>query len=382
MTRRGAIKVVGYDDATGYGVAARANVAALRGAGTEVLWCPLAPAVHRGDPLDRMAAEPAHRGYDAVVLHVVPEYYPALMGRERRADPQRPVWGYTVWETDRLPAHWPAILNRLDGLFVPSEWNLQVCRAAGVTVPIAVFPHVASFGEAAESGAQPPAALAGLEGRFIFYTISMWTERKAPWYALRAFLSAFSADDPVAFVLKTEGLDRTRTVRPWRSGFRRRHPAVAEAFARELAAFPQAPPVRLLDQPLDDAGMGALHRACHGYMALSRAEGWGLGAYEAAWAGNPVIATAFGGHLCYLPADWPGLVSCRLVPVRAARHEASYTPDQTWAEPDLDQAASLAREFAGSPERARELGRTLQRHVSTHFSTSSIVGACLEALRR
>lgn len=378
---KAAIKVVGYDDATGYGVAARANVAALREAGADVLWCPLAPAVRRGDPFDRLAAEPAHADYAAVILHVVPEYYPALMARERQADPQRPVWGYTVWETDRLPAHWPAILNRLNGLFVPSEWNRQVCRAAGVTVPIEVFPHVCSFGEPGPGGLAPPAGLEGLEGRFVFYTISMWTERKAPWYALRAFLSAFSAADPVAFVLKTEGLDRTRTVRRWRSGFRRRHPSVAEAVGRELAAFPDAPPVRLLDQPLDDAGMLALHRACHGYLALSRAEGWGLGAYEAAWAGNPVIATAFGGHLCYLPADWPGLVSCRLVPVRAARHETSYTQDQTWAEPDLEQAARLARELAFAPERAQQLGRRLQGHVARHFSSLSIARACLEALR-
>lgn len=375
MTRHAAaLKVVGLADATGYGVAARANVAALRAVGAAVHWCPLRPAERRSRPFERQA--PCEADYAAAILHVVPEYYPALLDAERRADAARPVWGYAVWETDRLPAHWPAILNRLDGLFVPSEWNRGVFRAAGVQVPIAVFPHLPAPAEAAAALPQ----LAGLGDRFVFYGVAQWTERKAPWLALRAYLAEFGAEEPVAFVLKTDGLDRTRVRRHWRDGFRRCHPPVAEAVARELAAHPGAAPVVLIDAPLDEAAMAALHGAGHCYVTLSRAEGWGLGAYEAAWRGKPVIASDVGGHRCFLPADWPGLVPGRAVPVRAGASEGSYTPDQTWAEPDLSQARRLARAWAEAPDRAAHEGRRLQRHVTAHFSSAAIARSCLEAL--
>jgi glycosyltransferase involved in cell wall biosynthesis len=372
---RPAVKVVGLDDATGYGVAARANVAALREVGATVHWCPLRPAERRARPFDRQA--PCDADYAAAILHVVPEYYPALLAAERRADADRPVWGYTVWETDRLPGHWAAILNRLDGLFVPSEWNRRVFRAAGVSVPIAVFPHLPARA-IAEVAALPQ--LAGLGDRFVFYSVAQWSERKAPWLALRAYLAEFGADDPVAFVLKTDGLDRTRVRRHWRDGFRRRHPGVAEAVARERAAHPASAPVVLIDAPLDAPAMAALHRAGHCYVSLSRAEGWGLGAYEAAWQGKPVIASDVGGHRCFLPADWPGLVPGRAVPVRAGAAESSYTADQTWAEPDLGAARRLARAWAEAPEQAAEHGHRLQRHVTAQFSSEAIARSTLEVL--
>jgi glycosyltransferase involved in cell wall biosynthesis len=371
-----AVKVVGLDDATGYGEAARANVAALRAVGATVHWCPLRPAARRARPFDRQA--PCEVDYAASILHVVPEYYPALLAAERCSGADRPVWGYTVWETDRLPGHWPAILNRLDGLFVPSDWNRRVFRDAGVTVPIAIFPHVPSPEPETTAGALPQ--LAGLGDRFVFYSVAQWSERKAPWLALRAYLAEFDAGAPVAFVLKTDGLDRTRIRRHWRDGFRRAHPSVAEAVARELAAFPAAAPVVLIDAPLDAPAMAALHRAGHCYVSLSRAEGWGLGAYEAAWRGKPVIASDVGGHRCFLPADWPGLVPGRAVPVRGGAAEASYTADQTWAEPELGLARRHMRAWAEAPERAAEAGRRLQRHVTAQFSSPAIARACLEVL--
>lgn len=79
-------------------------------------------------------------------------------------------------------------------------------------------------------------------------------------------------------------------------------------------------------------------------LASSKQEGLGLAVLEAMAAGRPVVATAVGGHLETLPADYPGFF-----PVG-----------------DAACAGRLLRELAGDPSRRRQLGeelRTRQRDL-------------------
>ena len=87
---------------------------------------------------------------------------------------------------------------------------------------------------------------------------------------------------------------------------------------------------------------GALHERGNCFVSLCRSEGWGLGAFDAAASGNPVVTTGFGGHLDYL-AGTDYLVRFDLVPVDDPAGYPSYAPDQHWAEPDLDHGAELLR---------------------------------------
>jgi glycosyltransferase involved in cell wall biosynthesis len=95
---------------------------------------------------------------------------------------------------------------------------------------------------------------------------------------------------------------------------------------------------------LDSAGIDLIHALGDCFVSLSHGEAWGLGAFEAATRGTPVITTAWGGHLDYLGDDWPGAVRCRLAPAPVwPPYQPSYFPSQRWAEPDLDAAARLLR---------------------------------------
>ena len=89
----------------------------------------------------------------------------------------------------------------------------------------------------------------------------------------------------------------------------------------------------------------------------------GLGAFDAAASGNPVVTTGFGGHLDYL-AGSPYLVRFDLVPVDDPAGYPSYVPDQHWAEPDLDHGAELLRHVVAHRDdaaaRAASLGRELR----------------------
>ncbi len=143
------------------------------------------------DPLPRERAAPGA----PTVAHLVPEYYPLV----RSVVPDGPFVAHTVWESDRLPRHWPELLDGTDLVIVPTEWNRAVFVDSGVRAPVMVVPHVAAAVEPGDRGG--PLGLA--DDDFVFYTIGRWDERKAMFLTVRAYLDAFTADDPVVLVVKT-----------------------------------------------------------------------------------------------------------------------------------------------------------------------------------
>ena len=54
--------------------------------------------------------------------------------------PQKKAFGFTMLETDRIPPMWVQNCNTLDGILVPSYFNLSSFMASGVTVPIRTVP--------------------------------------------------------------------------------------------------------------------------------------------------------------------------------------------------------------------------------------------------
>ena len=88
----------------------------------------------------------------------------------------------------------------------------------------------------------------------------------------------------------------------------------AWSLAELLAGHADPPAIRLVPGTKTDRDIGALHHRGDCFVSLCRSEGWGLGAFDAAAYGNPVVTTGFGGHSDYL-AGTPYLVDFDLVPV-------------------------------------------------------------------
>jgi glycosyltransferase involved in cell wall biosynthesis len=283
--------------------------------------------------------------------------------------------GQTVWETDRLPAHWPALLEVPDLLTVPCRWNADVIRAAGVRTPVAVVPHVAPRVRPGDDSAWADIG----PDTFVFSTIGQWTERKAVDLTIRAYLDAFSRDDPVLLVVKTSWRDCTYAG-PTPQGAAGRG-TTAGTVARMLAARgADAPAVRLVTRHLHDDAIAGLHSRSDAYVSLSRAEGWGLGAFDAAAYGNPVVTTRFGGPLDYLDPAASWLVDAELVPVYMPAGAPSYTADQRWAEPSVAHGSSLMREVfeAGPAGRARAAPQAVA--VNERYSPSAIAATFFAAV--
>jgi glycosyltransferase involved in cell wall biosynthesis len=364
---------VAEDGFTGYSVAAGRLVSALRGRGVEVEMLGVAegrldePArfvAHSRD--QRPLATPAPDAA-TTVMHLVPEHLHRV-----RASTRGPVVIHTIWETDELPAHWPHLLNQSDGVLVPTDWNREVFRAGGVEVPIEVVPHVACVPTA------PVASPLDLpEDLIVFYNVSRWDERKVPSLALRAFLEAFTADDPVAFVIKTGLISEMRQTDAWG--------ITSPMFwtsswhvARLLRRYPRPPAVHLHVDEWSDERIAALHARGDCYLTLTHGEGWGIGSFDACAYGNPVIATGWGGHMAYLEGS-PFLLDYDLVAVDNERAIGSYAPSQRWGEARVDHAVSLLRgvaaDLAGARSAAQPIGERLARDYAPRVVADRFLAA-------
>ena len=389
-----ALRYISWGDATGYAIAAKSYLRALIAAGIDLTWTPML--TRKGDyetyeetnwpcpTLTTVCNRDIH--YDTVLIHTVPEYYPYWIDRERALG--RRVLGYTVWELERLPSHWPDILNRLDAVLVPCQWNVDVFRRSGVTVPIHVVPHLSQFGDI-----DPPTdadhkslrsrlgKIADLDDRFVFYNIAYWSNRKAPYLALEAYWRAFDSNDKALMIVKTSPRDITQYHRHWRNGFRLRNPSTLQTLnAMASRHTNRAPVVLIADESLSDQEIMALHERGDCFTSLTRTEGWGLGAFEAARLGKPLIMTGYGGQLDYLDPALAYLVGHEMVPVHEPTWSANYRTTDLWAEPSIDHAAHQMREVFENRQAAQDRAAQQALKIESVFSKDIVMDALLRAL--
>jgi len=371
------VKYVSLREASGYGDAARAYLLGLMRTGLPLTWTPMVggrrlgpfyrPFTGRGvgDPeLDLLCNKPLF--YDTVILHLVPEYFPVWKKREA----EKRVFGYTVWETDKLPAHWPPLLNMLDHLLVPSYWNKSVFAQSGISVPIDVIPHLIS--NPPPQSEELPCAV--LSGDYVFYTIGTWTSRKAIWDTVRCYLNTFSNADPVTLIIKTSRRDFTTR------GFRALFSHTASTLHQIMRTYRSPARILLVDREINAGEIFSLHSRGDCYISLCRSEGWGLGAFNAAALGKPVIMTGFGGQLDYLLPEYAYLVDYTLVPVEDINGRPSYCKDQRWAEPSLSHASFLLRHVFENREAAKERGERLASYILATFDNKKTIDRLINVL--
>lgn len=314
------IKYVSLLENSGYGIAANSYLQALMESELSLTWTPMVRGKSVGLPyepfrgkstgnelLDPICNKPMD--YDAVIVHTIPEFYTYWRKREKN----KYLIGYTVWETTRPPDHWKDLINQLDHLLVPTEWNKTVFKEHGITIPIDVIPHFSEF-----EGV--PATHTDLHqwesDRFLFYIISTWTERKTIWKLIEAYLQAFSPEDRVELLIKTSKVDTTKRRNKLFRYLGFPFKSIRKTFDNYVDRTQNIPKITLVaDDTKPDDYICALHTRGDCYVSLCRSEGWGIGAFEAARFGKPVIMTGFGGQTDYLAPQHTFLVDYDLVPV-------------------------------------------------------------------
>ena len=116
------------------------------------------------------------------------------------------------------------------------------------------------------------------------------------------------------------------------------------------------------------------------FVSLSRTEGWGLGAFEAARLGKPVVMTGYGGQLEYLTQELAWLVNYDMVPVYEPTWSSSYKPGDRWSQPSVSHAASQLSDIYANQSAAKEKGQRLADRIARDFSVTTTIKALLKAL--
>lgn len=378
------VKYISLAETTGYGLSAASYIKTLLEAGVPLTWHPKVVGrygyqsatdvaqVKRAlssttGPESLYKAFHAPIEYDVVVAHVTPEHWPAAIEYGKR------MVGYTVWETDRLPLHWPLLLAGYDVILTPSSFSRDVF-APHTASPVLVLPHLPRV----DWPDADPGSLAAFRRRFgvgeddfLFYTVNSWVLRKAMWLTLQAFLLAFTEEEQAVMLLKTNAYGE---VEGGRRGESRR------LYDRILSNYSDSARVVYVSDEISHEDIGYLHLSGDAFVSLTRSEGFGLGAFDAATAGTPVIMTGWSGPLDFLPPDHACLVDYELR--RVTELLGDHKPrEQHWAHADLEHAIDWMRRLYENPGEAKERGAKLKAHIAEHFDKASIMQRFLEALR-
>jgi hypothetical protein len=256
--------------------------------------------------------------------------------------------GFTMLEVDGFPSDWVRQANRMDEVWVPTEFNRRGFLESGLKRPIHKIP-LAVDPDYFHPGIQ---AFPNPSGEFIFLSNFEWGERKEPWLLLKAFNDVFSAAEPVRLICKiinkdpaVRVRDEIRRLRLKDSGGR-----ISFIFNREFPYYQ----------------LGAFYRSADCYVSAGRGEGWDMPLMEAMACGLPAIATDWGAHTEFVHEGiaYPLKVR-RTVPAVA---KCPYYEGFSWADPDPEHLRFLLREVYENREEAKRRGAAAARETSERWT--------------
>ena len=364
------IKYIGsFKDYSGYGNAARRNLLSIEDYGIPIT----AENVSFEPKVNLINQEQLTRidnlvnkkiDYNVVITHLTPEFYPKFKEEGKFNI------GHTVWETSRLHPSWVEPCNKMDAIFVPCLWNIDVFKNSGVKSILKIFPH--SFDVNKFDNLQEAEITKLHHNKLKFYSIFQWSERKNPISMLREYFSQFKAEDDVILILKSYmGRETSKDVQ-W---------LIDEInIIRDSVNTSNYPKFSLITDLMPEEEVNKLHVGCDVYLAPVRGEGFGIPIFDAALAGNPVIATGYGAQLDFLNPNIHSLLSYQLTPVTNMAWVKWYLSDQYWAEPNMIEFGMEMRKMYNA-WRSRK-GEKFNKLVADcqHYSTKLKTGYCNDSV--
>lgn len=347
------VNVVGYHrQALGIGSEARRLVRCLRAAGVSVATID-APGSSSAilDEVPNSDNEWRYNTTISVVAGDQTQFVISSLGADHFREGHH--LGMWYWELERINPVMREALRLLSGLIVGSEFVFRSLARDSV-VPIfklpptlPVTPHV--LFDRPQLGL-PKERLIFL-CTFDFFSV---IARKNPMGVVRAFKLAFPKEDGPLLLLKAQNGEFL--------------PHDRHALT---ALFDNRSDIRLWDEHVSDHIQSSLIGNADLVVSLHRSEGLGLHLLEAIAQGVPVMATNYSAPTEFLNSKCAALVDWHHTPVSSGN--GVYPDGFVWAEPDVEHAAFLMREFATNAELRAGYSEGIAT-VRERFSSESTAG--------
>lgn len=316
-----------------------------------------------------------------IVCHSEPgAWFPPLFQTvpcpERGYGGYRIVIGRTMFETDRVNALHVERCNRMDYVWVPTDFHVKTFVQSGVHPkkvvkivqpvdwkffnPVKFKPFYLPSKGTLVLGSR--SANIKTDSHFVFLSVFKWEYRKGWDVLLRSYLKEFSKVDGVALYLLTnpyytdsdfgnkilefvEGSDLERPVQGWT-------------------------PVYVIDHHIAQIDFPRIYKSANAFVLPSRGEGWGRPVVEAMAMSLPVIVTNWSGPTEYLTEEnsYPLPVE-RMSEVMEGPFEG-----HLWAEPSVDKLQNLMRHVMNNPGEAKAKGRQAREDMINRFSPEIVAG--------
>lgn len=335
----GPLKIVGFFSGS-HGIAASARLA-LRA--FDALGVPVETVDVSDAHMDWTGRLTQPQSASAWMFHLNPPELAAVLAYLGPRQVVGPRYAYWAWELAKAPRRWLADRGLADEVWAPSRFTADALGGARVV------PHPLFLEDYA--GITPAPRRAPFQAVALF-DMNSSAARKNPAGAIEAFHRAFGDDPNARLVIKAQNGARA-----------------PEVMAKLRASAPAN--VEIIDAVWPYSEVLSLIRGADALISLHRAEGFGLTLAEAMALGVPVVATAYSGNLDFMDETAACLVPYRLTPVRDPQPVYAGYGDQTWADPDLDAAASALRRLRDEPALAARLSAAGRRLAAQRLSPAA-----------
>ncbi len=271
--------------------------------------------------------------------------------------------GYWYWELQHLPREWDDALERVDEIWVATQFVSDAVRRA-TAKPVTKIPppiEVTLLQPYQRSDFRLP------EKVFLFlftFDFNSFAKRKNPQGVIAAFRQAFAAGRrDVALVVKSiNGANRREMLREIR--------ALSDEDGR----------IMLIDEFYSRDQTSGLQSVVDAFVSLHRSEGFGLGLAESMYLGKPVIGTRYSGNMEFMNPDNSCLVDYELVPI--GKGEYLYDDERfLWADPDVEQAAYYMRRLADDAAFRRRIAEQGKLDIRSRFTRAKAAAMMRQRLR-
>jgi glycosyltransferase involved in cell wall biosynthesis len=328
-----------YNDGTGWGNAAKANITALSMIeGVEVYPRSITFNGSYETKDETISLIEQKNGAlvgtpDVCIQHTLPHLY-AYDSRYKNI-------GVFYFEANSVPVEWIGQLNMMDELWVATFKNKEDAIKSGVTTPIKIVPIPLDTDKIIHLGRSGSLRIDRMQNKFNFGFVGEFVERKNLKALLRAFHAEFDPSEPVNLLIKTSGstIEKLREyVNQVKAGLKIRNNYIEEIIVCGI---------------MEEKDYYNLLNDLSCLVVPSRAEGWCIPAWEAMALQVPVIS-AEGTGITPHENELMKLVPSRVEPCFGALDTINFlqTADQTWNEIDVNELRKAMRKMCSTqPEK-------------------------------